>query len=163
MYIYIWEPIITQTCSFDSCTIICTIKDHQKITWTNNQGQKVSGPVWVVERSKHLDVVYTCTSSDTVISRTKSISKTDLFPNYSISGKWRDYTSHYDNICVMCVCVTRFLLDWPLYCTHLLSLVTTHFYFHSSINHQSRCHCLEDQTQNTLSWKHFVTSNYVML
>ncbi|XP_062390818.1 uncharacterized protein LOC134078713 isoform X2 [Sardina pilchardus] len=77
------ELRITKHCNSTSCTLNCTgVNDENtQVSWTDNKGGKMSGPVWVLERSPHLDVIYNC-SSDSGSWKTESVSETD----YSISG-----------------------------------------------------------------------------
>ncbi|XP_041932416.1 uncharacterized protein LOC121695522 isoform X5 [Alosa sapidissima] len=60
--------------------------ENPQVSWTDNKGGKESGPVWVVERSEHLDVIYTCTTVSESW-KTKSISEKELFSDSSVSGK----------------------------------------------------------------------------
>ncbi|XP_062390812.1 uncharacterized protein LOC134078709 isoform X2 [Sardina pilchardus] len=77
------ELRITKHCNSTSCTLNCTgVNDENtQVSWTNNKGGKMFGPVWVLEKSPHLDVIYNC-SSDSGSWKTESVSETD----YSISG-----------------------------------------------------------------------------
>ncbi|XP_041936781.1 CD48 antigen-like [Alosa sapidissima] len=74
------KPIIIPHCNSTSCTLNCTGADKEKteVSWTDSKGGKESGPVWVVERSEHLNVIYTCNSSNPVSWKTNSISERDM-------------------------------------------------------------------------------------
>ncbi|XP_041932388.1 uncharacterized protein LOC121695522 isoform X2 [Alosa sapidissima] len=82
------ELWITKQCNSTTCTLNCTgvNNENPQVSWTDNKGGKESGPVWVVERSEHLDVIYTCTTVSESW-KTKSISEKELFSDSSVSGK----------------------------------------------------------------------------
>ncbi|KAG5283627.1 hypothetical protein AALO_G00044210 [Alosa alosa] len=82
------ELRITKQCNSTTCTLNCTggNNENPQVSWTDNKGGKESGPVWVVERSEHLDVIYTCTTVSESW-KTKSISEKELFSDSSVSGK----------------------------------------------------------------------------
>ncbi|XP_062387455.1 uncharacterized protein LOC134076418 [Sardina pilchardus] len=87
----IQDPIIIPQCNSTSCTLNCTgsMNNDLQYVWTNNRGQKVFGSVWVVEKSEHLDVVYTCNSSNSVNWKTKGISEREFFKEPSAASHLR--------------------------------------------------------------------------
>ncbi|XP_076128609.1 SLAM family member 5-like [Alosa pseudoharengus] len=72
------KPIIIRYCNSTSCTLHCTGSNNTRYTWTDNKGHKVFGSVWVVEKSEHLDVIYTCNSSNPVSWKINRISERDI-------------------------------------------------------------------------------------
>ncbi len=76
------EPAIhIHSCTFTTCVLHCSaLGSRPRFTWTNGKGGGVSGPEWVVQRSKHLDHIYTCNCTNEVSWKTNSISEREMFP-----------------------------------------------------------------------------------
>lgn len=75
------EPTILYSCNFTTCVLNCSgLGSQPQFTWTDNMGGGALESEWVVQRSEHLDSVFTCNSSNAVSWKIKSISEKDLFP-----------------------------------------------------------------------------------
>lgn len=81
--------VIKKQCNSTTCNLRCTGEDNETplVSWVDNKGRKMDGPVCVIEKSELLDGIYTCFSNSGSWEN-ETISEKELFSDHSVLGQY---------------------------------------------------------------------------